>query len=92
MTTEKYAENQAACKIDAQSLSHYRGKLPEIAEKIIANAKEAGVHIMEDPDLIELLSQVPVGDEIPLELYQAVAEVLAFVYRINGRYPESQPA
>ncbi len=60
-----------------------------LAEKIIETAREAGVHIMEDPDLVELLAQVPVGDDIPVELYQAVAEVLAFVYRLNGRFPET---
>ena len=57
-----------------------------LAEKIVETAREAGVHVMEDPDLLELLAKVPVGDEIPEQLYQAVAEVLAFVYQINGRY------
>jgi flagellar biosynthesis protein len=60
-----------------------------IAEKIIETARTAGVFIKEDPDLLELLAKVPVGDIIPVELYQAMAEVLAFVYRINARYHES---
>ena len=59
-----------------------------IAEKIIKTAKEAGVHIQEDPDLVELLSKIPIGDEIPVDLYQTVAEVLAFVYQVNNRYKE----
>ena len=58
----------------------------EIAEKIIAAAKEAGVDIVQDPDLLEVLGRVPIGEEIPPELFQAVAEILAFIYRINGRY------
>jgi len=57
-----------------------------IAEKIIATAKEAGIHIQEDANLVELLAKVPIGDQIPVELYQTVAEVLAFVYRMNERY------
>jgi len=57
-----------------------------IAEKIIETAREAGIHIQEDPNLVELLSKVPVGDEIPVELYQTVAEVLAFVYQINEKF------
>ncbi|MGB3210535.1 MAG: EscU/YscU/HrcU family type III secretion system export apparatus switch protein [Desulforhopalus sp.] len=57
-----------------------------IAEKIIATAKEAGIHIQEDANLVELLSKVPIGDEIPVELYQTVAEVLAFVYQINEKF------
>ena len=62
-----------------------RGK-GAVAEKIIATAKEAGVHIQEDPNLVELLSKVDIGAEIPLELYQTVAEVLAFVYRVNEKF------
>lgn len=60
----------------------------KIAEKIIETAKEAGVHIQEDPDLVELLSKVPLGEEIPVELYQTVAELLAFVYQVNKKYKE----
>lgn len=56
-----------------------------VADKIIATAREAGIHIQEDGDLVELLATVPIGTEIPAELYQTVAEVLAFVYRINER-------
>ncbi len=58
----------------------------ELAEQIIAAAKLAGVDIVEDPDLLEVLGRVPAGEEIPEELFQAVAEILAFIYRINGRY------
>ncbi len=54
-----------------------------IAEAIIRKAQEAGVTLMEDPDLVHLLNKVPIGDAIPLTLYKAVAEVLAYVYRIN---------
>lgn len=57
-----------------------------VAEKIIETAREAGIHIHEDPNLIEILAKVPVGEEIPVELYQTVAEVLAFVYRVNERF------
>jgi flagellar biosynthesis protein len=40
---------------------------------------------MQDPQLTELLCQIPLGDEIPPSLYVAVAEVLAFVYRLNDQ-------
>lgn len=59
-----------------------------VAEKIIATALEAGVHIKEDRDLVELLAKIPVGEEIPAELYQTIAEVLAFVYSVNSVYKE----
>jgi len=61
-----------------------------IAEKIIATAQEAGVVIKEDKDLVELLAKVPLGEEIPADLYQTVAEVLAFVYMVNEKYKNSK--
>ena len=54
----------------------------------LAAAREAGVHISEDPDLVELLARVPVGAPIPAELYQTVAQLLAFVYAVNARFKE----
>jgi flagellar biosynthesis protein len=57
-----------------------------VAERIIALAREAGVYIKEDNDLVELLAKIPIGEEIPAELYQTIAEVLAFVYSINDKY------
>ncbi len=58
----------------------------EIARKIIETAREAGVHIQEDANLVELLSKIDLGEEIPTELYQTVAEVLAFVYKVNEKF------
>jgi flagellar biosynthesis protein len=58
----------------------------EIARKIIETAKDAGVHIQEDANLVELLSKIDLGDEIPTELYQTVAEVLSFVYQVNEKF------
>lgn len=54
-----------------------------VAEKIIETAKEHGITIVEDADLLEVLARVDLEEEIPSNLYEAVAEVLAFVYRIN---------
>jgi flagellar biosynthesis protein len=55
-----------------------------IAKTIIERARQAGVAITEDPALVEILGKLPVGDEIPIELYQAVAEILALVYRLES--------
>ena len=57
-----------------------------LARKIIEIAREHGVPIYEDPDLAAVLMGVELGEEIPPELYRAVAEVLAFVYRMDNRY------
>ena len=56
-----------------------------MAEKIIALARENGVHVHEDPDLTAILSKLDVNTEIPEDLYQAVAEVLAFIYQLNKK-------
>lgn len=61
-----------------------KGKGP-VAEKIIAVAKESQVPLVEDQNLIEVLEALDLDMEIPPELYRAVAEVLAFVYRLNGK-------
>jgi flagellar biosynthesis protein len=63
----------------------------EVARRIIAAAEAAGVDIVQDPDLLEVLGRVPIGEEVPPELFQAVAEILAFIYRINGRYATRNP-
>lgn len=54
-----------------------------IAERILAAAEKAGVPVTQDAALLELLAKMPLGSEIPVEMYQAVAEVLAFVYKLN---------
>jgi flagellar biosynthesis protein len=56
-----------------------------LAERIIELAKAHGITIYEDKDLIELLSRLELYQEIPTELYQVIAEVLAFVYRLNKK-------
>ncbi|ETR73236.1 MAG: Flagellar biosynthetic protein flhB [Candidatus Magnetoglobus multicellularis str. Araruama] len=54
-----------------------------IAEKIISLAKSHDIPIKEDPDLVNVLAELDLHDEIPPELYMVVAELLAFVYRMN---------
>ena len=56
-----------------------------VAEEIIRRAREAGVPVTEDPRLAAVLSQIDVGRVIPPELYQVIAEVLAYVYRLEDR-------
>ncbi len=59
----------------------------EIADNILAIAREHDVPIDEDPELTEVLAHVQLGDEIPAELYLAVAQVIAFAYRLSGKAP-----
>lgn len=55
-----------------------------IAEQIIAKAKENGVFVHESKDLVALLMQVDLDDHIPPALYQAIAEILAWLYRLEA--------
>jgi flagellar biosynthesis protein len=54
-----------------------------LADKILELAREHGVPVREDPDLVAMLSAVEVGDEISPSMYAAVAELLAWLYRCN---------
>jgi flagellar biosynthesis protein len=56
-----------------------------IGEKIIEVAKAHDIPIEENEVLAGALSNVELGDEIPAELYKAVAEVLIFVLKLSGR-------
>ncbi len=57
----------------------------ETASKIIQLAKEHGVPIKEDEDLVEILSKLDLGDEIPQNMYKAVAEVFSFIYQMANK-------
>ncbi len=57
----------------------------KIAEQIIAEAKKHNIAIYEDTALTSALSTVNLGEEIPPELYQVVAQVLAYIYRVTNK-------
>ncbi len=76
-------DSEAAPKVIAKGSGY-------IAERIIEIAKENDVHIHEDPDLVGVLSQLELDTQIPPELYRALAEVLAFVYRLNKKLGAAQ--
>jgi flagellar biosynthesis protein len=69
----------------------------EIAEKILAAARDAGVPIREDRALAEALAALEVGTEIPPQLYEAVAQALVWALRLDrlshalGAAPETRP-
>jgi len=65
-----------------------RGK---VAERIVEVARQAGIPIRHDPALAEILSRLDPGEEIPPETYRAVAEVLAFLYRLDGEKAAKAP-
>jgi flagellar biosynthesis protein len=59
----------------------------ELALEMIAEARLNGVYITEDPALLALLSRLDVDQEVPPELYTAVAVILSWVYWLKGMRP-----
>lgn len=59
----------------------------DLAEEIIAIARDHGVPLYENPELVKSLSQLDIGDEIPELLYRVIAEIIAFAYHIQGKVP-----
>ncbi|GAB3067435.1 EscU/YscU/HrcU family type III secretion system export apparatus switch protein [Virgibacillus ainsalahensis] len=56
-----------------------------LAESILEKAKANNIPVLEDASLVELLAELNINETIPEELYKAVAEVFAFVYRTDQR-------
>lgn len=63
----------------------------ELARRILEIATEADIPIYQDKQLAMLLSCVDLDTEIPPALYVAVAEIIAFAYRLKGRVPGAPP-
>ena len=54
-----------------------------VAERMLALAHENGVPVHEDPALLALLSSLDIEDQIPEELYQVIAELFVFLYKME---------
>ena len=75
-----YTQTDAAPRIVAKG----KGLL---AEQIISRAQEHGVYVHESPELVSLLMQIDLDQRIPPQLYVAVAELLAWLYRLESGTP-----
>ena len=56
-----------------------------IAQKIIQIAIEEGIEIKKDADLIQILKAVDIDEEIPIEAFTAVAEIISYIYQQNSK-------
>lgn len=72
-----YRQTDAAPRVVAKGKGY-------IAEEIIAKAREHGIYVHESPELVALLTQVDLDQHIPPQLYVAVAELLAWLYRLEN--------
>lgn len=76
-----YHTGMAAPQVVAKGRGH-------LAAEILQRAQESGVYVHESAELVALLMQVDLDDRIPPELYVAVAELLAWLYRLENSAPE----
>jgi flagellar biosynthesis protein len=63
----------------------------DLAEAILALAREHEVPIYENADLVRLLARLELGDAIPEALYRTIAEIIAFAWYLKGKHPNARP-
>jgi len=81
--------------LEAVALEYGQNKAPvviakgsgELAQQLVEEAERQGVYVTKDPELLALLSQLEVDQEIPEELYVAVAIILSWAYWLRGLRP-----
>ena len=79
----------------AVALEYGRHKTPVIsakgedalAQRIVEEAHKQGIYVAEDPRLLAMLSRLDIGEEIPPEMFTAVAVILSWVYWLKGMRP-----
>ncbi len=89
--TEDNGPRQARRQV-AVALKAETGDVPKVvasgygstAERILALAFEAGIKVREDSDLAEMLAAIELDSRIPLSCFEAVAEILNYLYRLNN--------
>lgn len=93
-------ESRGSQRLEAVALAYGSGEdAPRVvargyglmAERIIEEARRHGVFVHDAPELVDLLMQLDLDQRIPLSLYQAIAELLAWVHSVRGSSPEPQP-
>lgn len=87
-TYDQFPETAVALLYDGDNAPRVTAKGEgKVAEEIFRLAREHDIPLQNDPQLAAVLSQIPLGDEIPEALYRAIAEVIAFAYLVSGKRP-----
>ena len=87
--------NKRPSYTQAVALEYGRNKTPivsakgedALAQRIVEEAQKQGVYVAEDPRLLAMLSRLDIGEEIPPEMFTAVAVILSWVYWLKGMRP-----
>lgn len=78
-----------ALKYDGENAPKVTAKGEGIsAEQILELAEKHNIPLQNEPELARILAHIPLGEEIPKELYISVAEVISFAYFLSGKTPE----
>ena len=84
------ADTAVALKYDGESAPTITAKgRGDLAQEIIDLPIANNIPLDNNPELVKLLSSIPLGDEIPEALYIAVAEVIAFAYLLSDKVPDN---
>ncbi len=87
---DKKTRRAVGIKYDQQEAPKLVAKgFGDLADEIVALARENGVLVHEDEYLSEFLTRLDLGQEIPPELYFVIAELIAFSYVLQGKFPDS---
>ncbi|MHC6226608.1 EscU/YscU/HrcU family type III secretion system export apparatus switch protein [Pseudomonas sp. X10] len=87
--TDKQPRQAIALSYDGQQAPTLSAKgEDELAEAILAIAREHEVPIYENPELVRLLARLELGEQIPEALYLTIAEIIAFAWQLRGKVPE----
>jgi len=92
MTNENKDPNKSAVglKYDAGSAPKIIAKgYGELADELIEIAQQNNVMIHQDQELVKFLHQLDLGQEIPKDLYLIIAELIAFSFVLQGKFPEN---
>lgn len=88
MTRQSTSRQAIALNYDGQQAPTLSAKGDdELAEAILAIAREYEVPIYENAELVRLLARMELGDSIPEELYRCIAEIIAFAWHLKGKCP-----
>jgi Uncharacterized homolog of the cytoplasmic domain of flagellar protein FhlB len=86
---DETTKQAVALRYDGERAPHISSKGEgEFAEQILEMARESGLYIHQDPALLERLGALQEGESVPPALYVVIAEILAYSYLLQGKYPE----
>lgn len=86
--TDKQPRQAIALNYDGQQAPTLTAKGDdELAEAILALAREHEVPIYENAELVRLLARLELGEQIPPALYLTIAEIIAFAWQLRGKVP-----